>query len=90
MAEYLITCVRKSERTATGHKHIVRVGVGIQQYTVAQIYQAISRGDAFKTASPTSGQLAIVAEYSCCGIHTLRSHADNQWNDNLDSLPKCL
>lgn len=32
MSEYLITCVRKGD-SATGHKHIVKVGIGNEQYT---------------------------------------------------------
>jgi hypothetical protein len=88
-AEYLITCVGKADRPA-GHKHIVKVGIGTGQHTVAAIYGFMDDGNAFRTASPTTGQIVAVAKYKCpCGVETLRSHADKQWNDNLDNLPRC-
>jgi hypothetical protein len=90
MAEYLITCTRKSEPTAAGHQHIVGVGIGGQQFTVAQIYRLIDQGYAFRTVSRSSGREAAVAKYRCsCGLDTLRSHADGYWDNNLDNLPKC-
>jgi len=76
MSEYLITCVRKSERTAAGHKHITSVGIGGQRYTVAQIYQFIDVGHTFRTASGSTGREAPVTKYQCCGLNTLRSYAD--------------
>jgi hypothetical protein len=90
MATYLITCVRKSARTATGHQHITSVGIGTERYTGAQIYQFINQGHAFYTASTASGKEAEVKPYRCeCGIQTLRSQADGYWDNNLDNLPSC-
>jgi len=89
MSEYLITCVRKSARTTAGHQHIVSVGIGAGRFTVAQIYGYMDQGHTFRTASPSSGREAAVAKYHCCGLDTLRSHADKLWDDNLDNLPWC-
>lgn len=89
MAEYLITCVRKSPLTRAGHQHIVSVGIGSGRYTVANVYQLMDAGHTFRTASPSSGQQAAVARYHCCNIDTLRSHSDGYWDNNLDNLPRC-
>jgi hypothetical protein len=89
MSEFLITCTRKSERTAAGHKHITSVGIGGKRYAVERIYRAIDAGDTFHTVSPSTGREVPVGKFHCCGIDTLRSYADRQWDDNLDSLPKC-
>lgn len=90
MAEYLITCVRKSERTATGHQHIVSVGIGQHRFTVAQVYHFIDQGHTFRTVSPSSGRESAVSKYRCsCRLDTLRSHADGYWDNNLDNLPRC-
>jgi hypothetical protein len=90
MAEYLITCVRKSDRTPAGHQHIVSVGIGQHKFTVAEIYQLIDQGHTFRTVSRSSGRESAVTKYRCsCGWLTLRSQADGYWDDNLDNLPKC-
>jgi Protein of unknown function (DUF3892) len=89
LAEYLITCARKSARTAAGHQHITSVGIGTNRYTVAQIYHSMDEGHTFRTASRSSGTEAAVAKYQCCGIDTLRSHSDGYWDNNLDNLPGC-
>ena len=89
MAEYLITCVRKSALTSAGHQHIASVGIGTQQFTVPEIYRFMDRGDTFRTASPSSGKEAAVAKFQCCAIDTLRSHSDGYWDNNLDNLPRC-
>lgn len=89
MSEYLITCVRKSAPTEAGHQHIVGVGVGRRQATVKDIYLLMDDGHAFRTVSPSTGREVPVAKYRCCGLDTLRSHADGLWDDNLDNLPGC-
>jgi len=89
MSEYLITCVRKSYRTAAGHQHIMSVGIGGTRFTVAQIYRLMDAGNTFRTASPSTGKEAPVAKYHCCGLDTLRSHSDRLWDNNLDNLPLC-
>ena len=89
LSEYLITCVRKSARTAAGHQHIASVGIGTGRYSVAQIYEFMDAGHTFRTASASIGVEAPVAKFHCCGVNTLRSHADRVWDDNLDKLPQC-
>ena len=57
---------------------------------MAQVYEFMDSGTEFRTTSPTTGQIVAVGKYQCsCGMRTLRSHADKQWNDNLDNLPRC-
>lgn len=89
VGEYLITCVRKSARTAAGHQHITSVGIGTGRYSVAQIYEFMDAGHTFRTASASTGVEAPIARYHCCGVNTLRSHSDRVWDDNLDKLPQC-
>ena len=89
MREYLITCVRKSAPTGAGHQHIAGVGIGRQQATVKDIYRLMDDGHTFGTVSPSTGREVPVAKYLCCGLDTLRSHADGLWDDNLDNLPGC-
>jgi hypothetical protein len=89
VAEYLITCVTKTARTAAGHQHIASVGIGGTRYTVARIYQLMKDGHTFRTASTSTGREAAVTDFHCCGLDTLRSHSDGQWDDNLDNLPAC-
>lgn len=94
MAQYRITCTRKSPLTAQGHHHIVRVGTGTlsgysRLWTVAEVYQAMRRGDRFYTQGAKSGKVANVVAYTCCGIQTLRSTPDSVTDNNLDYLPTC-
>jgi Protein of unknown function (DUF3892) len=57
-----------------------------QRLTVEQVYNAIDAGHSFHTGSRTGRDYAVVAKSSCanCGRPTLRSHADGDWNNNLD------
>ena len=89
MSEYLITCVRKSAPTGTGHQHIIGVSIGRQQATVEDVYLLIDAGHTFRTVSPSTGREVPVAKYRCCGLDTLRSYADGLWDDNLDNLAEC-
>jgi hypothetical protein len=95
MADYRIICTRKSTPTPAGHQHIVQVGVGTQPsaYTqlinVSAVYQAMDKGDRFYTQSVSTGDIALVSRWHCCGIDTLRSAADAVADNNLDNLPSC-
>jgi hypothetical protein len=92
MKEYQITCVGKSHRTTAGHQHIATVGISgeTHPYTVPQIYTLMGKGFTFFTYSPSGHIRADVAKYTCCGVATLRSHADGKWDDNLDNLSTCV
>lgn len=77
----------------SGHKHLVSVGTGTQPstydktWTVTQVRTAIDNGNSFYTQTT---KVAEVTKFDCaCGIHTIRSHADGVWNNNLDNLPDC-
>ena len=97
MAEYQIMCVIKSTNPRSSspdasHDHITDVGFGNSvTWSVKEVLDAIQRKDTFFTVSPTTHTRAGVTEYTCnyCRLQTLRSHADGQWNDNLDKLPAC-
>ena len=93
MTDYRIICVNKQ----AGHGHIESVGTGThdgyydQRLTVQQVYNAIDEGHWFHTGCRTGRDYAVVAKFSCasCGRPTLRSHADGDWNNNLDDLRGC-
>jgi hypothetical protein len=89
VSEYLITCVRRSAPTETGHQHIIGVGIGTHQATVEDIYLLMDAGHTFRTVSPSRGREVPVTKYRCCGVDTLRSYADGLWDNNLDNLTEC-
>jgi len=91
MAETRIVCVTK---TANGdHHHITEVGTGTDpnaasgQMTVASVRKAIDDGDAFY--SQGGGEKAYVEKFTCCGVHTIRTKADDTTKDNLDTKRTC-
>ncbi len=77
--------------------HIVKVGTGVttttysRLWSVAEVYEAMDRGDLFYTEGPTSGVRARVGKWGCrtCNAPTLRSSADAVRDNNLDYLPRC-
>lgn len=97
MGHFRITCVEWSYRTQRGHQHIIAVGINSAGGNVAE--QLISVADArtqiaygratFYTQSPSTGKLATVQPYDCCGIQTLRSGPDAVRDNNLDDLGVC-
>jgi hypothetical protein len=91
MNDRRITCVTKSP-SASGHHHIVAVGVEGDDgsVTVPEIYALMNKGYKFHTLSLSGKVRSEVSPYTCCGsVHTLRSHADGEWDDNLDNLMAC-
>ena len=98
MSDYRIICTRQEPVTQPhSHAHIVSVGTGgdtgyDQLWTVAQVYEAMDRGDRFWTLGKKSGQTAWVYKDQCstrCTYRTLRSAHDDVKDNNLDSLPNC-
>lgn len=92
MAESRIVCVTKS---ASGdHHHITEVGIGTDpsraesSMTVSAVRQAIDNGDKFY--SQGRGEKAYVEKYSCCGVDTIRTKADDTTKDNLDTKRACI
>jgi hypothetical protein len=91
MASSRIVCVTK---VASGnHHHITEVGTGTDpnaastQLTVAQVRKAIDDGDTFY--SQGGGEKAYVEKYTCCGVNTIRTKADDTTKDNLDTKRAC-
>ena len=92
-----IVCTTKSSHTSPSaytHGHITGVGVGnasgwTHRYTVAQVREMIAQGWVFYTVSPSTGRIAYVEPYTCCGIQTIRSTPDAVKDNNLDNLPNC-
>ena len=92
MANYVITCVIKSDNPASSAFdsrgcHITDVGFGgAQTMTVKEVYAAMDSGDTFQTVSPAA---AVHPDNCRCGTPTLKTHADGVPNNNLDFLPSC-
>ena len=91
MTDYRVVCVEKS---ASGdHHHITTVGTGSDansaktKWTVAKARKALDDGDKFHTES--GSEKAYVEKYTCCGVNTLRTKADDTKADNLDDLRIC-
>jgi hypothetical protein len=90
-----IVCVTKETQADSEHEHVVEVGLGTEAgrvtayLSVAEVREAIDRGDTFYTAG--GARQARVAKFDCsCGVQTLRTHADDTQLDNLNRLPPCL
>jgi hypothetical protein len=98
MARYRIICTRQEPATAPqSHQHIVAVGTGTEpgQYTsiwtLAEVVNAMRRGDSFYTQGEHTGRVAEVEEYHCtyCRQTHIRSHRDAVTDNNLDNLSRC-
>ena len=95
MARKLIVCVDKSAPSASGHRHIVGVGVsqnGERSFEDVTAVRARIRGnvDTYFTYGRTSEKVARVEAWDCsCGARTIRSHADAVADNNLDNLNAC-
>jgi hypothetical protein len=93
MADQQIVCV---EKVASGdHHHLTAVGLGTDpkaatsKMTVANVRSAIDKGDTFHTVSSSGGKKAYVEKFTCCGVNTIRTRADDTKVDNLDDLRIC-
>jgi len=91
MATYRIVCV---EKVASGdHHHLTHAGTGTdpdkatQRWTVAEVRTAIGNGDEFY--SQGGGEKAYVERFTCCGVNTIRTKADDTTKDNLDYKRIC-
>lgn len=87
MADVQITCVKKQPRQNT-HEGITHVGGAGWRWTRQQVIHSIKAGtNSFFTR--VNGKRADVAVVEGIYGEYLRSHADNEWNDNLLALPEC-
>jgi hypothetical protein len=93
MSDYQIVCTTKTKTSpSAAHGHITSVGVGASKATaatwqVSTVRSAIDQGDKFHTEA--GGKKAYVDKWSCCGVETIRTKADDTELDNLDNLPAC-
>jgi hypothetical protein len=96
MSSYRIVCTeREDSPLPSGHSHIVAVGTGqdadraSKQWTESEVIAAMTQDD-FYTIGTTSGKRAAVESVHCsCGRLVLRSAADAETDNNLDSLRTC-
>src|SRR5688500_13494584 len=81
-SQHRIVCTEQSNPPAYGHGHILAVGVGSDpskastRMTVAAVRSALRNGDVFYTVSPSTGKVALVRAFTCCGIDTIKSAPD--------------
>jgi hypothetical protein len=91
VATYRIVCV---EKVVSGdHHHLTHVGTGTDadaadaRWTVGAVRKAILAGDEFY--SQGGGEKAYVERFTCCGVETIRTKADDTTKDNLDTKRIC-
>lgn len=98
MAAYRIVCTTQEPvYQPTTHAHIVAVGTGTdpnkadQKWTLAEVLDAMKRGDTFYTISPSTGKRAEVRSEPCgsCRRTIIRSAPDAVRDNNLDNLRLC-
>jgi hypothetical protein len=97
MSTKRIVCTEQSNPSATGHGHILAVGIGndpdaaTTREEVATVRRNIAFGtDTYHTQGKTSGKIAYVELWDCsCGIKTIRSQSDAVADNNLDNLRLC-
>jgi len=93
---YRIVCTEQEPVTApTTHAHIVAVGTGNgtanTRWTLAQVIEAMDRGDVFYTQGERTGTLACVQKYvrTLCRRTYIRSTPNATRENNLDNLRRC-
>ena len=98
MTSYRIVCTKQEPTNEPpAHAHIVAVGTGTtsdgydRKWSLAEILQAMRRGDTFYTIGRRSGKRAQVESYACTLCHRthIRSGADRVEDNNLDNLSSC-
>jgi hypothetical protein len=98
MTAYRIVCTDQVPVTQpTTHAHIVAVGTGTdpdkadQQWKLADVLAAMSKGESFFTIGKQSGKRASVEAVPCpnCQRKIIRSARDAVTDNNLDSLRRC-
>lgn len=91
MGDYLVTCVVKPNRLSS-HEHLTHIGniAGAWKITRESAIQRIdSRTDTFYTQDAHNRRVNIGVVREAGKVPYLRTHADNQWNDNLLALAEC-
>lgn len=87
MADVQIVCINKPNRDSQ-HEAITHLGSSTQKWTRQQIISWIeAREHTFYTL--VGGKRADIGVFPGPNGKYLRTYADNQWNNNLLSLPEC-
>lgn len=91
MADVLVTCINKADRSSTheGITHLGGPGGGGWKWPRQQIVNSIKSGyNTFYTS--VGGRRAGVGVVNGPSGEYLRTHADGVWNDNLLALMECV
>lgn len=92
MADVQVTCITKPHPQST-HEHITHLGnpAANWKWTVEQVMASIdAQTNTFYVLDPRNGKRSNIAVVRPTGRRPyLRTHADNDWNDNLLSLQQC-
>jgi len=87
MADVLVTCVNKQPRQ-NPHEGITHLGGPGWHWTRQQVVDSINaKTNTFHTL--VNGKRADIGLVNSAGGQYVRTHADDQWNDNLLALPEC-
>lgn len=88
MAEYQVNCINKPHRDSP-HEAISHLGGNHWKMTRLDVWQRLtSKTDQFFTQ--VNGRRAyLYPRESSNGTKYVQTHADNQWTNNLLSLPEC-
>jgi len=92
MADVQVTCITKPHPQSP-HEHITELGnpSGGWKWTREQVIASIdAKTNTFFVIDPRNGKRADIGVVRPIGRDPyLRTHADNDWNDNLLSLDRC-
>jgi hypothetical protein len=87
MADAQVTCITKPNRNST-HEAITHLGGANWRWTAQDVIASIeAKTNTFYTL--VGGKRADVGVVNGAHGKYLRTHADNQWNDNLLALAEC-
>jgi hypothetical protein len=87
MADVQVTCINKQPRN-NPHEGITHLGGPGWKWTRQEVIRSIeAKTNTFYTL--VNGKRAYIAVVNGPNGKYLQTHADNQWNNNLLSLPEC-
>lgn len=99
MSAYQVVCVDRAPAGWGGHDHITHLGLNgygqVRRITVSEAVAQLSSpyGDRYYTISPSTGRRTEVVPAGCsvCGHRPhVRTAPDAVWDNNLESLRRCL
>lgn len=96
MVDVRINCITLSDNNNAQHEHITHVGSAQftppgSKWTVAQVVRAIETNEhTFYVQQPGTRRANVgVIDPGNGRPKYIKTYADNQWNNNLLSLPRC-